>query len=787
MSFALCSTADSSLLTDDQPLSWTWSSDLRHLLILDTSRQKCRVRRWDSPGDERATRFPNSPVEAQRVLDGLYASAPPSREDSIWHALTAFRILREILAGASATDVVRSYNVLLAGAESVADASTPEQDWLACQTIAEVIALVDAKHFCGTEVDAIDPAAQTHNIGQVIANLLATDFPWRLNPKLLLRHASGRLYQEAHITLEKNGHQLVLPGLATGSAHGGSLQKDVRFTPANLARFLAQLAFDGCYGEIAKDGKITVLDPACGSGIFLVESFRELQARGFKGALKLHGMDISPVSVAISRFCLSRLAHDASESGIDLDVEIAETDSLTADWGEPTVVLTNPPFAGWESMADNDQEILRDVLGDLASGRQDKSIGFAWKALHALSEGGTLGIVLPAPVLESRAALRWRQAISNMAFPLLVGSFRGFDYFKYSLVEPAFLVLKRGGLWDTETVQFVLANRGTEDLALKQARLGKPLPSPGNAWDTFKAPRELLTETSWQPRMRAEFEFIKLLEDAGMPAVQELFDIHQGARTGRKAVFLVSTDELGKLPESESKYFRPAATSPAIRDGRLHDEWYIFYPYDESGLTLSTQEELKNAVPEYYKTRLLPEKEALRKRRGVKADEWWALTWERNWQRGITPKLVTKYYGRAGSFALDDTGESVVVQGYAWMWKGSLTTPTGYESFWQTDLPLAYLALLNSQLFEYLLGNYCPRVKGGQLNLSNQFVAGIPLPDLSDTDKILQDLVHELALAGEKIQKGKLEDWRPLDHLAASAYGLPESLMTRMQVSPYWQ
>ena len=100
-----------------------------------------------------------------------------------------------------------------------------------------------------------------------------------------------------HLRLEREV-QMHLPGLAPDTAPAGILTRDVRFTPPSLARALVQQALDAISDLISANRPIQILDPACGSGVFLQESLRELVQRGYSGKLTLRGFDTSPISWA---------------------------------------------------------------------------------------------------------------------------------------------------------------------------------------------------------------------------------------------------------------------------------------------------------------------------------------------------------------------------------------------------------------------------------------------------------------------------------------------------------
>ncbi|RMH39825.1 MAG: hypothetical protein D6694_10805, partial [Gammaproteobacteria bacterium] len=79
------------------------------------------------------------------------------------------------------------------------------------------------------------------------------------------------------------------------------------FTPWNVARMMAemQLPSDRAAAlEIARtneDGKISVYDPACGSGVMLIAAWDVARERGYDDLVALYGQDIDPYCVTMAR------------------------------------------------------------------------------------------------------------------------------------------------------------------------------------------------------------------------------------------------------------------------------------------------------------------------------------------------------------------------------------------------------------------------------------------------------------------------------------------------------
>jgi type I restriction enzyme M protein len=116
------------------------------------------------------------------------------------------------------------------------------------------------------------------------------------------------------------------------------------YTPRPLVRFMVQ-ALDPLLGE-------TVLDPACGTGGFLVESYMHLMAKARtvedRRSLetKLLGGEAKPLPYLLAQMnlLLHGVDHPQINTGNSLAVRLAEI----GDRDRVDIILTNPPFGGEE-------------------------------------------------------------------------------------------------------------------------------------------------------------------------------------------------------------------------------------------------------------------------------------------------------------------------------------------------------------------------------------------------------------------------------------------------------
>ncbi len=775
-SFSLSITDEAKFAFDTEPLSWAWSSNLRHTLIIQERTGEMFLRRWDGPsGAARRFRIASKPSGAFELLDIFKKSSTPRHDDVVLFVLRAFRTIRNSLSSPDGLDSIKALTVLLLGTESVRKQKVSESDWRACRTIRDATARLDRQ-----QVELLDLRLNETTFDSFLGESLFDHFlnpeplsGCLLEPDLLLRHASGQLYQEAHLHLEKEVRQLYLPGLAPDTPSSGILMKDVRFTPPSLARVIVEQALDALTDFQPKMPTIEILDPACGTGIFLQETIRELAQRSYQGKLTVRGFDKSAISCTIARFCLNRAKQDSSLANVT--IEIVQQDSLRSDWGRPDIIFMNPPFIPWERMAEQSQQIVQETLGTLARFRPDMAMAFIWKAAKTLSDRAILASVLPTPLFETQSGEQWREALAELGDLTLLGRFEGYGFFRGSIVEPGMLMLARYPSEEKarrKDVKIVIAKSGHEDEAIRGLRQDADRSSSPAEWDVFHIDSAVVTSASWMPRFREVMRRIEILAERGLTTVGDLFTVHQGTLTGYNKAFVLSVEEIDSLPKKERALFRPIASNSTIHDGRVQPTEFVFYPYDGSGEPLlNSQEDLRKQVPRYATGWLFPHQAKLKERQKIGQNKWWLLTRPRSWQFGQQPKLVSTYFGDRGSFAFDADGAFVVLQGYGWLWKKKKTKSAPH--FMHSPLPWAYLALLNSGVFENLLEGACPRVQGGQFNLSTRFVNRIFLPDLSDDMQVTGQVVEELARIGREIHAGKRPAVEKIDKIVAQAYGLP--------------
>jgi hypothetical protein len=204
----------------------------------------------------------------------------------------------------------------------------------------------------------------------------------------------------------------------------------------------------------------------------------------------------------------------------------------------------------------------------------------------------------------------------------------------------------------------------------------------------------------------------------------------------------------------------------SISDAKLNDDHYVFYRHSEGLPEISTQEELEQHVPTYFREILLPAKPKLETRKTLAraSMNWWELLEHRAWLREHRAKIVSKYFGKGRSFAFDKTGEYVVVVGSAWLLnKGAVEIDVTDE-----EIYFALLTYLSSSTTENLLKYVSIQVSGGQWDLSNKYLEALPVLDFTKLAKSEPDKFSDLVQTGMRICAGSVDRWNEIDELVTS-------------------
>jgi SAM-dependent methyltransferase len=238
------------------------------------------------------------------------------------------------------------------------------------------------------------------------------------------------------------------------------------YTPLGLAEYLCEKTLGGWLDDHKpqKPSEVRILDPACGSGTFLLaafrtleEYFRRLRDRSLTNRERLEivteslfGADIDERAVGLARIQLLELASVDERGPLpDLRNNLIVGDSLLSapgeeapvnavDWdavsaGRPfDVVLANPPFGSQlqlpARLGKADREAARARFPEVRAWGSDYAYLFLALTLRLTDKKSRVGFVLPEPALEGRSGRAARAAMLDRGVSTIV-DFRGLRLF----------------------------------------------------------------------------------------------------------------------------------------------------------------------------------------------------------------------------------------------------------------------------------------------------------------------------------------------------------------------
>ena len=405
-------------------------------------------------------------------------------------------------------------------------------------------------------------------------------------------------------------------------------------TPGWLSELLLRHCLQALHGagEVALDeahDRIRILDPACGSGAFLLQAARILagssprsqEARGAKDARNigldsLFGLDIDRTALALARLSLAFLGYTR---GLGFDVNfanfghsdfldrasrmsfgMANEPQIASDLkrffsrqSEPEfdLIVGNPPYLGFHHHSpEYRQRILKHY--SVFDGKADVFYYFIERGLECLREGGVLGYVVPRYWLGADKAARLRRFLAQKSELVYLLDFSGKPVFPGTGVQVCVLILKKGRPRPSHALKVVrVMNEGQVDEL--PVLLGSGSGPDERSVTCFDVPQESLGD-SWV-LVSAQDRSIMSAIEAAHSTLGDVTSVSPGLITGldkarpqgercgrrdREGVFVLSEKEieaLDLLPE-ERGLVKPWIKNSHIQRWAVNDSGqYVLY------------------------------------------------------------------------------------------------------------------------------------------------------------------------------------------------------------------
>ncbi|ARU02655.1 MULTISPECIES: Eco57I restriction-modification methylase domain-containing protein [Rhodobacterales] len=526
---------------------------------------------------------------------------------------------------------------------------------------------------------------------------------------------------------------------------------------------------------------LRIVDPACGSGVFLIMSFDFLKAelsrvndkiaelRGKDQHIQdmldpdseiltnnLFGVDVNSESVEIAKLSLWIKTARRGKVLDSLSGNLRVGDSLIEDsnfayldhaftWetafpsvfaeGGFDVVLGNPPyvrqemFSGLKPYLQSRFEVYHGV-GDLFT-------YFFERGLRLVKPGGRLGYISSSTFFKTGSGKPLREYLLKEATIESVVDFGDLQIFDGVTTYPAILTMKRGAAAIDHELRFWKVDALTD--ANFQAR-----------WESAQAPypQTALRAGSWElenPVLRSLREKIR----AGKKTLKEVYGSPlRGIVTGLNAAFVIDTPTKERICADDpcsAELLKPFLEGKDLKRWRAEPRGLWLIKIEKGWTTRTYAETDEDRAWEAFRSDypalaywLYPFAERARKRTD-KGDFWWELRACAYYDAFDKPKIAYKDMADRAPFHVD----------YA----GSVMANTGYFIS-SDDHHLA--SYLNSKLFWFTYLNVSAQIRGGFVRFFSDLLKEMPVPEWSEEQKEeltrLSDSAHKSAKTCLKLQ-----------------------------------
>jgi hypothetical protein len=476
-----------------------------------------------------------------------------------------------------------------------------------------------------------------------------------------------------------------------------------------------------------------IVDPACGSGAFLVAAFDLLAGEYHRTIARvetlggtidfdsfdeivtknLYGVDLNAESVEITRLSLWLKTARRDHRLQNLEATIKTGDSLIEDkafterpfdWraafadvfaqGGFDIVIGNPPYVRMEFIKPFKPYLEEHYV--VAADRADLYAYFFEREANLLKEGGRLGYISSSTFFRTGSGENLRTFLTDDLAIEAVVDFGDLQIFEGVTTYPAILTLRKAK---------------EENGELAYLKIGGVMPAElGRTFDeeAQKMPRARLGKGSW----RLEGDALARLRDKIAKGRKTLGEVYgaplRGIVTGLNEAFVIDTETRNRLVKADPK--SADLLKPFLR-GENIKRWRV----EPEGLWLINTPKGKVNIEDYPAIRdwLLPFKDQLEKR--ATKQEWWELQQAQLAYHNAleSTKIVFPDMSQGPKFTLDSSN------GFC-----------GNTAYFIPSDDAALLGYMNSTLFWWFVFGLAEGLRGGQwrLLMFSEHLAQLPIP-----------------------------------------------------------
>jgi type I restriction-modification system DNA methylase subunit/6-pyruvoyl-tetrahydropterin synthase len=351
------------------------------------------------------------------------------------------------------------------------------------------------------------------------------------------------------------------------------------YTPPPIVELISEFCI--------RSSKDNVLDPACGSGGFLIKSYHKLKDLKKKENIflaeeilhkevldQLYGVDINPFPAQLTSINLAiRNLKTISKNLKVIINDFFKVDPLIDIINKFDVIITNPPYTDWREM-DN-----KDIIRNVALNYNDKFIEmgkqagiYAYFFTHAtkfLREKGMMGQIVSDAWLDMKYGIGLKQFFLDHFKILAIIAFDK-GVFDIPLVNTVIVILEKCEQNELErfqnNVRFCRIKRSMDIAKLLQVINTSKYTDDENIRLIQIKQSSLIANRFWGVYLRAPTLYFKINELSRLTELQNIAKSRIGLQTYADKFYILNKDQQ-KIWGIENKYLVPIITSPKLVKG----------------------------------------------------------------------------------------------------------------------------------------------------------------------------------------------------------------------------
>jgi type I restriction-modification system DNA methylase subunit len=549
--------------------------------------------------------------------------------------------------------------------------------------------------------------------------------PYSYDFAIMSKHALTRIYEKyvALLYFEENNQLAFFPILPseTYSKRFGSV-----YTPEFISRFFARYAQNNISQRDFRT--MSVVDPACGSGIFLRTILEFQSSPGFDPLssdeiryqfTNVVGVDIDENAIQTSRLSIALLHLVLMSGELPKTLKLSTKDAISY-FSAPTtnnhfdLLISNPPYIATDNQPEEIRKASKQYLGELGEGKIDAYLPFLKIAIETLKPGGFGMFVLPHSFLKSKSGRKIRGYITKNSWIRCVVDLSEIPVFKDQGSYVILLIFQKKPTHSEENNQPKANVVVCKDFVghalsdyLKGLRVNKEF------YEIFDLQQSAFKDKEWRLASPSERKIIRKLNH--FESLGKYLNVFQGVVTGNDSVFIVDKQS---IPKTEHVIWRPLLPDRDMLKYKVPKTTnkIVFYPKIDNH-TFSS-DEIADEYPITWKY-LESQREKLTKR-GKRNDSWWVPHRLRNSRELFRPKLVTPHLVLLPKFSLDKA------RGYVISRAPLLTTKDTSE---EVELLKFFMGILNSDIGAWLISSHSDKYSKGYARLEVGTLKRIPVPN----------------------------------------------------------